>query len=385
MSSDILIRGGHVIDPYNGLNEIMDVVITDGRITDVGTRLSGVSVQTVIDASGKFVIPGMVDLHTHVANHLTPKLGIDADMHCLKLGTTTAVDAGSTGELILEPFREFVIKKSRTRILAFLNAESLGMVNYPVDLTQQKWEDLMLMEDEAYYPLFVNREATIKAVKENSSIIVGIKWAHHGPKSVRIASEIASESHVPLMLENHHMPDSMRHLHEGDIITHIYHNYHNPVVGRVDGMIDEGEGIFEEFYQAKKSGILFDVGHGNASFSWRVAELAIKEGLPPDVISTDLWQRNTEGPVFDLPTTMSKLMFLGMEFEDVIRAVTEAPARAMGREKEIGNLSPGVTADVVVLDSIKKKTPLVDSKREARSVDRILSVGKVIREGRVVV
>lgn len=381
----ILVKDGRVIDPAKGINQKMDVGLSDGIVVDCEESLSSSGYEKTIDASGKIVISGLIDLHTHLAEHITPRLGINPDRYCLSRGTTTAVDAGSTGELTFEAFKDFVISKSSTNIYAFINAESLGMIEFPQIETGEKWPELITMSDESYYDYFTNDERTMEIIRENSNFIVGIKWAHHGPKSIRKAVDLAKKANVMIMMENHHMPESLSLLRKGDIVTHIFHKHFNENAGRIDGMTDGNRSIHEEYYKAYKDGIIFDLGHGSGSFSWDVAELAIKESLPPHVISTDLWLSNVNGPVYDLPTTMSKLLYLGMDLEDVVRAVTETPAKILNKSNELGTLTPGAVGGAVILDQVRKRVSLIDSDGIGRNVDTILFPSTVLYRENIIV
>lgn len=376
--SRVLVKNGHVVDPSQGLDEVMDIGLSNGNVVDSEVSLSSSDYDKTIDASNKLVLPGLIDLHTHLAEHITPNLGINADRYCLPQGTTTAVDAGSTGELTFDAFKKFIIDSTETRIYAFINAESLGMIEFPQAKSGEKWPDLITQNDEEYYDYFTNNERTLRAIKQNPDFVVGIKWAHHGPKSIKKAVDLARKANTTIMVENHHMPESLSLLRKGDVVTHIYHKYYNKLAGRIDGMTDENGSIHDEYYKAYKNGILFDLGHGGGSFSWEVAELAIRESLFPNVISTDLWKSNVDGPVFDLPTTMSKLMHLGMKLEDIVKAVTYTPATLLKRENEIGTLRPGSKGGLVIMDKMNCKVELVDSYGNGKKVESILVPNTII-------
>ncbi len=377
----ILIRGGHVIDPSGGIDDAMDVGIEGNTVTQIESRIPAGKYDRVIEASGKIVVPGLIDMHTHVAEYLTPGLGINADSYCLARGTATAVDAGSTGELSFPSFRKFIIDRSETRIFAFINYESLGMIEFPPAKTGQRWPELTFSDNESMHELFVNEDATAKMIRKNSDVIRGVKWAHRGPESFRKAAMFAHGANITLMAENHHMPGSLSHLRKGDIVTHIFHNDFNRVAGRIDGMLDADGEIPSEYHSAKKRGILFDLGHGTASFSWSVARKALEEGIFPDIISTDLWLSNTASPVVDLPTTMSKMLHLGMSLPEVVRSVTQTPGSILDRSGKTGSLKPGSTADVTVLSELKGSIELTDSTGTTVRAERALVPEAVVRRG----
>lgn len=380
----ILIKNGYVIDPSQNINEKMDIGLADDIIEDCEQHLSSSDYDKVIDATDKLVIPGLIDIHTHVAPHITPALGVNADQYCLPFGTTTAVDAGSIGELTIKSFKEFIVNTSLTTIYSFINAESLGMIEFPQEETEEKWPNLITQAGERYYNFFTNDKKTIKAIKENPDLVVGIKWAHHGRKSLKWSVDLARKAGVIIMLENHHMPESLNLLQNGDIITHIYHKFYNKLAGKIDGLTDEDGRIHNEFFKAYKNGVIFDLGHGSGSFSWEVAKTATSEGLFPHVISTDLWRSNINGPVFNLPLTMSKLLYLGMPLEDIIRAVTHTPAKILKKEKEIGTLRPGAKGGVVIMDNIKGSAVLVDSYGDRKKVENFLFPNTTIYRGKII-
>jgi dihydroorotase len=387
---DLVIKGGMIIDPASSVCEKKDLAITRGKIDDVAQKISDGNSRHVIDARGMIVTPGLIDIHTHTAYGVT-RFSIDPMKNCLLKGTTTAVDAGSTGELNFTPFAKYVIKplEDRMRILAFLNIESLGMIEFidkPPKHTDQRWPDLLTYRNEAFGPMFVNLKNTVKTIqRDRRKSILGIKWAHHGLKILKLARRAASLANCMLMAESHYIPELFKHLRRGDVATHIFHYALYQVNRRHDGITEDKKRIHPEVFKAKRDGVIFDVGHGKGSFSWDVARLALREGLEPDTISTDLWSGNVNGPVFDLPTTMAKFLHLGMSLEQVIAATTSRPASVIGREKEIGSLKPGMKADIVMLKERQKKTILTDSYGKSERADRALIPVRIIKDGEIVV
>jgi len=387
MPHDLLIKNGFVIDPSLGLAAPMDVGIENGLIASVENKISEGSAKRTIDASGLIVTPGMIDLHSHVARDVV-RLCVDPDRLGLSNGCTTMVDAGSTGELLYHPFRTFVIEKCSSRILSFLNIESLGMIEFVErhpDPTDQEWSRLITDDGERFARRFVNMENTLKVIRENGDSIVGIKWAHHGLVPLALAREAADSAKKIVMAENHYQPDLVKYLRPGDIITHVFHDSVNDRLNRRDGIADEsGRSLVPEAFDAVRRGIILDVGHGKRSFSWKIAELAFKEGLRPHTISTDLWVANVSGPVFDLPTTMAKFLHLGMKVEEVVEAVTAAPARALGRAGVLGTLKVGSCADVCTFRLQQGRFPLIDCYGESRAGERMMKPVHVIRAGRAI-
>ncbi len=377
------------MDPERGVNERKDIAVSRGRVAEVSSSISTSNARRVIDARGKIVSPGFVDIHTHVARDIV-RLSIDTETLCLPNGATTVVDAGTTGELNFVPFKKYVIDESQTRILAFINVESLGMLEFmeqnSPNWSDQGWSDLISGMNDAFAPLFANAKNLSELIRKNRRTIVGIKWAHHGIPLLKIARSVAEEVGCPIMAENVLVPDSTKLLKRGDIITHVYLPPSPPEGGRPgNGLTPNGKReILPEFFEAVRRGVLLDVGHGKGSFSWETAALALKEGLPPDTISTDLWVGNVNGPVYNMPTTMSKLLHLGMTLEAVVKASTATPARAIGRRGEIGTLKPGAVADIACFKVVEGKHPLVDVRGKKQIAERMITVTDVVRGGRVV-
>ena len=371
---DIVIKNGTVIDPSQGIHEVMDIAISKGKITDLRRGINASNARYVIDASGMIVTPGLIDLHVHCCYGII-HIAIDPELACLAKGSTTVLDAGSTGELNFMGFKRYIIRNSRTRIFALLNIESLGMIEY--SRPNQKWASLITGKDE----LFINVEGTVDVIKENRDVILGIKWAHHSLKGVRLAREAADKADCLLMAENHHQPETLKYMKKGDIITHLYHGLHQE---EHDGLLDEDGNVQPEFFDAKRRGVIMDVGHGARSFRWPVAEKAIAEGIKPDTISTDLYIDSLNGPARDMPTTMSKFLYLGLPLEEVIRASTTTPAEVIKKQEYIGTLKVGACGDVAIFKLEEGKFSLFDVAGEGRISRQRLVTVRVIRNGEVV-
>jgi dihydroorotase len=354
-------------------------------VEEIGEGLNEANALRVLDATGMIVTPGFVDLHAHVAFNVV-RLCIDPQINCLMRGTTTVADAGSCGELNFAPFKEYVIRKGQARILAFINIESLGMVEFvdsALGNSDQKWSKLLQSRETS--KLFATPENTKKIVQENRKDIVGIKWAHHTLELLKIARKTADDAKCLVMAESRLLPTSLKYLSRGDIATHIFHFAKHRVTKKHDGITTDGRRIHPEVFTAHKRGVVFDVGHGKGSFSWKVARLALKEGLEPDTISTDLWSGNVTGPVYDLPTTMAKFLHLGMTLERVVEAVTSKPASVLGRDGEFGTLKPGAPADLVVFKLHQEKKVLTDSYGNSEVGNRVIVPVYVIKNGNVVI
>ena len=371
---DIVVKDGTVIDPSQDIHEPMDVAISEGKIVDVRKGINASNARYVVDASGMIVTPGLVDIHVHCCYGIA-HLAVDPDLICLAKGTTTVLDAGSTGELNFIGFRKYVIENARTKIFALLNIESQGMIEY--SRPNQKWPKLITGQDE----LFINIEGTVDMIKRNRDVIVGIKWAHHSVKGVKLAREAADQAGCIVMAENHHQPETIKYMKKGDIITHLYHGIR---MEQHDGLLDADGNVQPEFFDAVKRGVIMDVGHGAGSFRWPVAERGIEQGIKPDTISTDLHINSFNGPAYDMPTTMSKFLHLGLSLEEVIKASTTRPAEVLGKQDVIGTLKVGACGDVTILKLIEGKFPLLDVKREGRICRQRLINVRVIRNGEIV-
>ncbi len=371
---DVVVKNGLVIDPSQGINEVMDVAIAEGVIVDLRRGINAANSRYVMDASGLIVTPGLIDLHVHCCYGIA-HLAINPDLACLAKGSTTVLDAGSTGELNFIGFRRYVIGNFKTRIFALINIESQGMIEY--SRSNQKWTSLITGQDE----MFINIEGTLDVIKRNRDVVLGIKWAHHGIEGVRLARKAADKIGCLLMAENHLQPETLKYMRRGDVITHLYHGLK---MEKNDGLLDRDGNVQPEFFEAKKRGVVLDVGHGVASFSWLVAEKGIEQGIKPDTISTDLHKRSYNGPVYDLPTTMSKFLHLGLPLEEVIRATTVKPAEVLGKEGVIGTLKPGARGDVTILKMEEGQFLLEDSSGKRKLCRRILRTMKVIKDGEVV-
>ena len=355
MPFDLLIRGGEVVDPGSNRAGRLDIAITGDRIAAVERDLPPDSARHVVDASGMFVTPGLIDMHTHVfwgANYF----GVDADSLAWNSGVTTWVDAGSAGAFSMLGFREYVIRPARARILAFIHGSYLGLagLNY----------DEYCNIDACNGPLL--REV----VDGNRDVIRGIKVrmgkesiCFRGLEPLERAREAADLTDLPIMVHISGVPPSLAEilalLKEGDIVTHAY-------TGGGEQPVDDQGRLLECAREARERGVAFDIGHGVGSFSFTTAEALAAAGFWPDSISTDLHQMSLHGhriveqeahdfiatvrgdgkPQLYLTTVMSKLLFLGMSWPEVIRATTATPARLLGLAGEIGTLRPGAVADV---------------------------------------
>jgi dihydroorotase len=369
---DLLIRGGTVVDPAEGLEAVRDIAIREGRVAAVAPDLPAAEAAEVLDARGRIVTPGLIDLHVHVFAGVS-HYGIDPDPWCVARGVTTAVDAGSAGADTFPGFRRYVIEVSATRLLAYLNISAAGMLDPHIgELEEIRFAD-------------VGR--AVATCEEHRDLILGVKVrltrelvGDNGLRPLHLAREAADAVGMPIMV---HPQDAHGSLAEilsvmrgGDIMTHCFH-------GKRGGILD-GEGrVLREARAAVERGVLFDVGHGQGSFSWHVAEHALAQGLPPSTISSDLHRYNIHGPVHDLATTVSKFLHLGMPLSEAIGKSTEVPARTLRQAETLGTLRPGAVADLALFDLQEGEFPLTDAEGETRLARRRLVPFATVRAGRI--
>ncbi|HEV2127342.1 MAG TPA: amidohydrolase/deacetylase family metallohydrolase [Thermomicrobiales bacterium] len=332
---DLVISGGHVIDPANGVSMVGDVAVRDGKIAAVETHLDPASARRQIDAGGHYVTPGLVDLHTHIYWGVT-YWGIEADPVAARTGVTTWLDVGSAGGYTFPGFREYIVEKTQARVYALLNLSSIGLV-------APTWE--------FSNPDYLDVDLAAGIVERHRDIILGIKaridsntTRGTGILPMQRARELADRVGLPLMTHIGVSPPSLsevaEYLRPGDILTHCF-------TGRDMRIIGPDDKIDPQVKALKEQGLVLDVGHGTGSFSYEVAEAMLDQGIPPDVISSDIHQMAIQGPMFDLPTTLSKFINLGMPIEDVIAAATINAARAVKLD-HLGRIGVGDVADVAI-------------------------------------
>jgi dihydroorotase len=377
MPPDLLLKGGHVIDPANGLDGPADVRLRGGRIEAVGPGLSPLDEELALDVTGSYVVPGIIDMHAHVfATHRRSDLSLDPHVNTFSSGVTTVVDAGTSGWRDFADFRAEVIDRARIRVLAYVNIVGSGMGG--------EWEhDTREM-----------RPALAAAMaEEHRDVVVGIKTAHywanrpfdaeHPPWAAVDAAVAAGElCGLPVMVDFYPwLPERpypeliLEKLRPGDIHTHVFAQQF-PVI--------DGQGKVEDYlWWARERGVIFDLGHGAASFWFRNAAPAIAQGFIPDSISTDLHTRNLNGPVIDMAETMNKVLAMGVPLADVIARSTVAPAREIGRP-ELGTLTPGAGADVAVFTLEEGEFGLVDCGKTRLATTQRLRCRLTIRAGEVV-
>ena len=336
----VILKGGRVIDPRSGLDAVTDVTIDGGRISHVGSAAPSIGA-VVQDASGCLVLPGLVDFHTHVFFGGT-SLAVQAEPFAARSGVVTFVDAGTAGATNFQGFRDYVIRPSRLRILAYLNISYAGIFAWTPTLMFGECTDLRLLD-----PF-----ECVRVARENPGHIVGIKVrlgryasGSRGIAPLEIALQVAEEARLPVMAHIDYPPPGYREilsrLRPGDVLTHCYKPFPNSLLS-VDGAVRDG------VLEARERGVIFDIGHGTASFGLRSARGLLEAGFPPDIISSDIHSMSAGSGEFDLLTVMSKFLALGMDVKEIVAAVTSAPARALGRS-DFGALAPGMPADVTLL------------------------------------
>lgn len=367
---DLLLRGGHVIDPANGIDQVRDVAVKGTRIAQVAAAIPPSSAKRVVDVAGSYVVPGFIDLHAHAYG---TELAVSQDDTALPTGVTTAVDCGGAGWRTFEDFKETVIDHSVTRILVFLNIVGAGMVGHAAEDNVDDMDPV----------------ATAKKIKQYPSLIVGIKNAHFGKpgwESVRRAVEAGRLSNTPVILDNHILTKMQRHTREklleilrpGDMHTHFYNDRQVEVIDRFTGKVQPW------MFEARKRGVLFDMGHGAGSFLWPVASKAMEQGFPPDTISTDLHKMSILGSKADMPNCISKLMLLGMTLQDAVARSTVNPAKAIGQFPALGTLGEGKGADIAVLKTRTGVFAFRDALNKKRMGREKIECVLTVRDGRIV-
>jgi dihydroorotase len=370
-SYDLILRNGRVIDPSQGIDAVLDVGFAGGKAAGVGRDLKAGPGTEVRDVGGHIVTPGLIDLHTHVYWGGT-SLGIDADDFCRLSGVTTSVDTGSAGPGNFAGFRKHVIERSETRILAYLHVSFAGI--YAFSKTHMIGESKNI-------ELMAPREAAEVADK-NRDVIVGIKVrvglhasGDQGTAPLNIALQVADEIGMPLMCHIDHPPPSYEEvigmLRPGDVLTHAFRPFPNAPVtaqGKVKPAVLE----------ARARGVLFDIGHGKGSFSFKTARAMLANGFMPDTISSDVHALCIDGPAFDQVTTMSKFLCMGMPLGEVVKQSTVNAAMALKRP-ELGSLKPGSAGDATILSVAEGAFDYVDVLGEHMTGDR-----KIAAEGTVV-
>lgn len=372
---ELLIKGGHVFDPKNQIDTVMDVAIADGKILRVEVDIPASEAKKVVEAKGLYVCPGLIDIHTHVFvgsqagkfadgfNSLSP------DDFTFRAGITTVVDAGTSGWRNFPRFKAQVIDQSKTRVLAFLNIAGVGMSGNP---TQENIQDM-------------DADKAVAMIEQYPDLIVGIKIGHYeGSEWTPFDNALTAGNRAqkPLFVECHlpqySLEDQLNRMRPGDMITHTYEK-----VAERMSVIDAQGNVRPFVIEAKKRGILFDVGHGGAGFWFSEALPAVKQGLWPNSFGTDLHRFSMNAGMKDMLNVMSKFLNMGMPLQEVLLRATWNPAKAIQRE-DLGHLSVGAEADVAVLRLREGNFGFVDAGGNRLDGKHKLEAELTIRAGKVV-
>jgi len=372
---DLLLKNGHVIDARNKISAIRDVAIKDGKIAAVAANLNSADALKTVDVAGLYVMPGLVDIHVHTYTG-TGERGSYAgdnsvypDGFTFRVGVTTVADAGCAGWRNFEDFKQRIIDRSKTRILAFINIVGNGMRGGKFE------QDLTDME----------AAPTAEMAKRFPGLIVGVKTAHYqGPEWIPVerAVEAGTLANIPVMVDfgTDHKERPVaelvtKKLRPGDIYTHVYSG--------LRGELDPSGHVNPGLIEGRKRGVIFDVGHGGGSFLWRVAVPAIKEGFLPDSISTDLHIGSMNTGMKDMLNVMDKFLALGLSLDDVVAKSTWNPAREI-KQDGLGHLSVGAVADVAVLRVETGRFGLTDMNGARMDSTQRLMCELTVKDGRVV-
>ncbi|HEY8457771.1 MAG TPA: amidohydrolase/deacetylase family metallohydrolase [Actinopolymorphaceae bacterium] len=403
---DLILRGGRVISPANGIDAVLDVAVRDGRIVAIEKDIVPSSAKSTIDVRGKLVLPGLIDTHAHVFEHVSGRFGLNPDMVGVHSGVTTVVDQGGPSCMTLPGFRKFIAEPATTDVFAFLSAYLVG------GLEGHLYPNL-------YSPDCVNIDATVRSARQNLDIVRGIKahaeiggFARWGIRVIEMAAEIAHEVDLPLYVHfgqlwglpetgaNGEDADTILErviplLREGDILAH-------PFTKHPGGFVDRNGEIHSVIRAALDRGLKVDVGHGS-HFSYRLAKKAIDAGIVPDTLGADMHGYNTDVPApagtpaehpddenhpfkgqarFSLVQAMSSMLALGISLEHVVAMVTSNPARVLGKPDELGALQVGRQADVSVLDDERGTFLLQDNDGSTITTDRLLLPAFCLKAGR---
>ena len=370
MRYDLLIKGGELVDAAAGRHGRFDVAVRRNRVADVAPEIPGDAAYEVIDAGGMLVTPGLIDLHTHVYHGAT-YYGVEPDNIGARTGVTTWIDAGSAGAFGFDGLRKFIIDHSKVRISAFLNISWLGLTGPDYELTNLEFCDLDLFE------MVANRHRDIvHGVKVRmGDTTVGT----HGIEPLKLAIRAGERCELPVMVHIAVAPpelsDIIGVLRAGDIVTHCF-------TGLSMRLFDDAGRLLDVARRAIDAGIILDIGHGAGSFTFASAEAGLAAGIRPHAISTDIHQVSAAGPMFDLPTCLSKFLALGVGLSDVIAMATSRPARILGFSDR-GTLVPGALADLALFRVHDGEFALYDNTGAVRTGRQLLRNTATIVGGRL--
>ena len=372
MQYDLLVKNGEVLDPGQGLHGMLDVATIGGAIAKIAKDIPAGEATEVIDARGKLVTPGLIDMHTHSAWGIHA-IAIDPDVQAAKGAVCTQVDAGSVSAGNFRGLRRFIIDRFASRVFSLLR----------IGPARSRWD----MSQDPRNILQANRMPTERVIEENRDVVLGVKaycgWNVVGPAAdpnLDYARDVADRRGVPIMVHISTKPPSIEsivaRLKEGDILTHC-------CTGHDQRVVDMYGKLKPEVKAARERGVLLDVGHGQGSFDFRVAQLLLDQNEAPDIISTDLHAHCVNGPTYNLVTTLNKFLSLGMDLEDVILRATANPAKVIGRLEGLGTLKVGGIADISILEYADGEFELEDCHRVKRALEKGLVPVMAICRGKV--
>jgi dihydroorotase len=372
IDADLLLKGGTVLDPGAGLEGRMDVAFAQGRVAALGPELA-VRAAEVVDVSGRYVTPGLIDLHGHFFHRGMP-LFVDPDAACLPVGVTTGVDAGSSGWATYAGFRDWVIRRADTRVLAFLHLATTGLQSLAAGVGEL--QDIRFAQEDrardalARFPELLGLKVRIQHLatgEANARPVLDMARRVCDAAGRRLMVHISG---TPIPLE-----EILARLGPGDIATHIFNGYDH-------GILDGAGRVRQSVRDAAARGVILDVGHAGVHIDLRVARAAIEQGLPPSTLSTDMVRPLVARRMYDLPGVMSTFLALGMTLPAVIQAVTAAPARAVGQAGALGTLAAGAAGDAAVLAVEEGEFTYADAAgNEVRATRRLAPV-LTVRAGR---
>ncbi|HEY50663.1 MAG TPA: amidohydrolase/deacetylase family metallohydrolase [Dehalococcoidia bacterium] len=373
---DIVIKGGRVIDPAQNIDDTLDVAINGDKIAAVNKDISPQEGQQLVDAKGKIVTPGLIDMHVHVFDGIM-KIAIEPDVAGVKHAGTTVVDGGSSGHTTFAAFPKHILPTARTKVFCFLHLCSLGLIPEP---ELKDWDE-------------VDLDAMAATIEANKNIIKGVKLrlvgklvTSAGIEVVKTAKKIAGQFGLPIMIHIGDTdkqvpatltPECLSVMESGDILAHVYTGNQGSVL-RPDGT------IVPELKAAVERGVILDPATGRNNFSFNVARRCLAQGILPTVIGTDLNHRCLKDRTFSLPVNMSKFMALGLDLKQVIAMTTVNTACAIHEEDKIGSLKPGMAADVSILELKSGAWTLIDSPGETMKTDKLLMPVTAIKGGKVI-
>jgi dihydroorotase len=378
---DLIIKNGFLIDPCLNIEEEYDIAFQGEKVAKIEKNIPIKEGVEIYDASGKIVTPGLIDLHTHLFWGVS-HYGINADSSCLLKGVTTAIDAGTSGAENFDGFKKYVIEKSETRIIAFLHISKMGLT-----LPQEIGELIDFRN--------LDFQKAVDMGTKYSDIIYGIKIrlngdivGEFGPQALVLAKEASNKVDKPLMVHPGNLPsnlpisDVLSTLGKGDIITHCFPPPYPPDLP-YSTVLDSKNNVIPEVFDAIKRGVNFDVGHGRGSFSFETAEKAFEQGYFPTSISTDLHSYSIIHPVYDMATTISKFLNMGLPLRKIIELTTISPASILGLDSQIGTLKEGYAGDATILHLEKGTFNFWDSINSKRVGSEFIKVKDIVKGGKL--